>query len=117
MFPVLVVMYVKLARTEERQALAEFGDAYVQYQHDVPGFIPRLGRMVHARHHEAGRKGPRRFTLNANRPRDMAQIAKALSGYPEARANKKRRDRPGACLTSPTVSRLFARLAARLFFC
>ena len=31
MFPVLVVMYVKLARSEEREALAEFGDAYRKY--------------------------------------------------------------------------------------
>ena len=28
MFPILVVMYVKLARSEERDAIAEFGDAY-----------------------------------------------------------------------------------------
>ncbi len=46
MFPVLTVMYVKLARTEERDALAEFGDAYRKYMADVPGFIPRLGRLL-----------------------------------------------------------------------
>jgi protein-S-isoprenylcysteine O-methyltransferase Ste14 len=44
MFPVLVVMYVKLARTEERQAAADFGDAYTRYAAEVPGFIPRVGR-------------------------------------------------------------------------
>ena len=43
MFPVLVFMYTRLARTEEREALATFGDNYRQYMHDVPGFIPRLG--------------------------------------------------------------------------
>jgi protein-S-isoprenylcysteine O-methyltransferase Ste14 len=45
MFPVLVYMYVKLARTEEREALAAFGDAYRQYMAEVPGFFPRLDRL------------------------------------------------------------------------
>ncbi len=31
MFPILVFMYVRLARTEEREALAEFGPAYERY--------------------------------------------------------------------------------------
>ena len=31
MFPVLVVMYVRLARHEEREALATFGEAYRRY--------------------------------------------------------------------------------------
>src|SRR6266511_3463047 len=38
MFPVLVVMYVKLARNEEREALATFGDDYRRYMAGVPGF-------------------------------------------------------------------------------
>ena len=45
MFPVLVFMYVKLARTEEHESLAAFGDAYRQYMAEVPGFIPRLDRL------------------------------------------------------------------------
>jgi protein-S-isoprenylcysteine O-methyltransferase Ste14 len=45
MFPVLTVMYVKLARTEERDARAEFGDAYDRYAAEVPGFIPKLSRV------------------------------------------------------------------------
>jgi protein-S-isoprenylcysteine O-methyltransferase Ste14 len=44
MFPVLVFMYVRLARAEEREALAEFGPTYTQYARDVPAFIPRLMR-------------------------------------------------------------------------
>jgi protein-S-isoprenylcysteine O-methyltransferase Ste14 len=40
MFPVLVWMYVRLARAEEREALAKFGDEYVRYAKRVPGFIP-----------------------------------------------------------------------------
>lgn len=42
MFPVLVWMYVALARREEREALTEFGDAYRSYMQRVHGFIPSL---------------------------------------------------------------------------
>jgi protein-S-isoprenylcysteine O-methyltransferase Ste14 len=42
MFPVLVVMYVHLARVEERESLAEFGAEYKHYMLTVPGFIPRV---------------------------------------------------------------------------
>jgi protein-S-isoprenylcysteine O-methyltransferase Ste14 len=42
MFPVLTFMYLRLARIEERNALAEFGDAYRRYMLDVPAFIPRI---------------------------------------------------------------------------
>jgi len=45
MFPFLTVMYVKLAHTEEQDARAEFGDAYDRYASEVPGFIPKLGRL------------------------------------------------------------------------
>jgi len=44
MFPVLVVMYVQLARREEREALAAFGEAYARYAARVPAFFPRLRR-------------------------------------------------------------------------
>ena len=42
MFPVLVFMYVRLARREEREALAQLGEAYAVYMRDVPAFVPRL---------------------------------------------------------------------------
>lgn len=42
MFPILVAAYVRLARAEERSALAEFGGAYRSYMIAVPGFIPRF---------------------------------------------------------------------------
>jgi protein-S-isoprenylcysteine O-methyltransferase Ste14 len=45
MFPVLTVMYVKLAGTEERDSTAEFGEAYAKYAAEVPGFIPKLSRI------------------------------------------------------------------------
>ena len=41
MFPILVTMYIRLARREEREALAEFGDAYAQYAARTPAFFPR----------------------------------------------------------------------------
>jgi methanethiol S-methyltransferase len=40
MFPILTFMYVRLARIEEREALATFGDAYGAYMDTVPAFIP-----------------------------------------------------------------------------
>ena len=42
MFPILVFMYVHLARREERDALAEFGEEYVRYSSKTPAFFPRL---------------------------------------------------------------------------
>ena len=42
MFPVLVWMYVRLARREEREARAEFGEVYARYAERVPAFIPRV---------------------------------------------------------------------------
>jgi methanethiol S-methyltransferase len=42
MFPVLVFMYARLARIEERETRAEFGEAYDRYAAVTPGWIPRL---------------------------------------------------------------------------
>ena len=44
MFPVLVIVYLRLARKEERLMDAEFGEAYSAYRRRVPGFVPRSGR-------------------------------------------------------------------------
>ena len=43
MFPVLVWMYVRLAKAEERQIQTEFGEAYTNYARRIPAFIPHLG--------------------------------------------------------------------------
>lgn len=40
-FPIIVASYTMLARKEERQMLAQFGQAYREYQRRVPMFIPR----------------------------------------------------------------------------
>lgn len=42
MFPILVTMYARLARREERESLAEFGEEYARYAAVTPAFIPRL---------------------------------------------------------------------------
>jgi protein-S-isoprenylcysteine O-methyltransferase Ste14 len=43
MFPILVAMYVRLARREEAEVLAEFGATYRRYMARTPAFIPRFG--------------------------------------------------------------------------
>jgi protein-S-isoprenylcysteine O-methyltransferase Ste14 len=43
MFPILVTMYAKLARREERDVLSEFGETYRRYIEYTPAFFPRLG--------------------------------------------------------------------------
>jgi hypothetical protein len=56
MFPVLVVMYVRLARREESEAIAAFGDAYLRYMNAVPAFVPRLARVFG--HIDSTKPGP-----------------------------------------------------------
>lgn len=41
MFPVLVWMYVRLARKEERELLVEFGETYERYRRSTPAVLPR----------------------------------------------------------------------------
>lgn len=42
MFPILITMYVKLARREEKEVIAEFGETYRRYMVSTPAFFPRL---------------------------------------------------------------------------
>lgn len=42
MFPILITMYVRLARREEREALADFGGDYADYASTTPAFFPHL---------------------------------------------------------------------------
>jgi len=46
MFPILVTMYIRLARREEREALAEFGEAYATYAANTPAFFPHRPHPV-----------------------------------------------------------------------
>lgn len=45
MFPILVVVYIRLAKREERAALEEFGDQYRAYMEQTPAFIPALSNV------------------------------------------------------------------------
>lgn len=42
MFPILVWIYIRLARREEKEALKMYGDEYARYMQNTPGFIPRI---------------------------------------------------------------------------
>ena len=44
MFPVLVWIYVRLAKREEEASRAEFGTAWDAYARVVPRFVPKFGR-------------------------------------------------------------------------
>jgi protein-S-isoprenylcysteine O-methyltransferase Ste14 len=46
MFPLLLAMYVKLARREEREVRAEFGETYEKYMKRTPAFIPHMRRQL-----------------------------------------------------------------------
>ncbi len=55
MFPVLVAMYIRLARREERDVRAELGAAWESYAAKTPAFIPRLGGRRRAPLEQGGR--------------------------------------------------------------
>jgi protein-S-isoprenylcysteine O-methyltransferase Ste14 len=42
MYPVLVFMYARLAKREESDMLAQFGDEYRRYRNAVPALIPKF---------------------------------------------------------------------------
>ena len=44
MYPVLVYMYARLAKREEADLLAQFGEEYRRYRDAVPAFLPRFGQ-------------------------------------------------------------------------
>jgi len=52
MFPILVVMYARLSRHEEREAVAEFGEQYIAYAARTPGFFPRLRSSAPTQPHQ-----------------------------------------------------------------
>jgi protein-S-isoprenylcysteine O-methyltransferase Ste14 len=45
----LIAVYYRLARREEREAEAVFGDVYRAYEARVPMFVPRLRRLPEPR--------------------------------------------------------------------
>lgn len=52
MFPILVIVYARLAKSEERDMVAEFGREYELYRRNTPAFIPTFrNREIAARRH------------------------------------------------------------------
>ena len=47
MFPVLILVYVRLAKLEEGMVRKEFGDLYDRYAQTTPAFIPQFGAGRH----------------------------------------------------------------------
>ena len=50
MFPILLVVYLRLSKSEERQAIKQFGDQYIQYRNSTPAFIPHFGPVSYEQH-------------------------------------------------------------------
>ena len=48
MFPILLLMYGRLAITEEANMRAQFGDAYESYVQRTPQFFPDRGQALTA---------------------------------------------------------------------
>lgn len=48
MFPILVLMYARLARREEADMAREFGEAYRRYADHTPRFLPKFGARAAA---------------------------------------------------------------------
>jgi protein-S-isoprenylcysteine O-methyltransferase Ste14 len=46
MFPILVTMYVRLARREEKEVTEEFGDEYGRYAAKTPAFFPQASNLL-----------------------------------------------------------------------
>ncbi|WP_435069846.1 methyltransferase family protein [Haloplanus sp. C73] len=44
LFPVIVLTFTWLARKEEHEMSAQFGDRYRTYKQDVPMFVPHIGQ-------------------------------------------------------------------------
>jgi protein-S-isoprenylcysteine O-methyltransferase Ste14 len=53
MFPILVVMYVRLARREEQEVRAAVGAEYDRYAASVPAFFPHWSRIIGDSDHTA----------------------------------------------------------------
>src|SRR5262249_52493944 len=53
MFPVLVAMYVRLAKREEAEVAAEFGESYRRYAAVTPAWIPAVRRAPRRSRHGA----------------------------------------------------------------
>ncbi len=66
MFPVLVVMYIKLAKREEADSIQRFGQEYLVYTEKTGRFFPKLKRRVTVEPDEMERQEePEKFISNS----------------------------------------------------
>ncbi len=42
LWPVLIILYYRLSKTEEKEAEERYGEEFLKYKRAVPGFIPRI---------------------------------------------------------------------------
>ena len=61
MLPILLVMYWRLAKSEEREVKAAFGDQYRRYANSIPSFLPRPASLL-----RSSRRSPRRLIFPIN---------------------------------------------------
>ena len=45
MFPILVWMYTRLAKSEEKDSRKEFGLTWDKYAKEIPAFVPRRKKV------------------------------------------------------------------------
>ena len=46
MWPILAILYWSLAKREEKDMEAQFGEQFLEYKRNVPAFIPRLWKKI-----------------------------------------------------------------------
>ncbi|MFY9152713.1 MAG: isoprenylcysteine carboxylmethyltransferase family protein [Prolixibacteraceae bacterium] len=44
LFPIIVIVYVRLAHKEEKIVIEKYGEEYLEYRRRVPGFLPLRGK-------------------------------------------------------------------------
>ena len=52
MFPILLVVYIRLANKEEAKVISEFGDEYLNYMSKTPAWIPNFSNKTQGKSNE-----------------------------------------------------------------
>ena len=46
MAPILIIRYIRLAKSEEREMLNKFGSTYALYRKETPGYVPSIKKLL-----------------------------------------------------------------------
>ena len=46
MAPILIIRYIWLAKSEEREMLNRFGSTYALYKKETPGYVPSMKKLL-----------------------------------------------------------------------